>query len=425
MKRQREFDWVRLENASKIFPATCNERDTKVFRIACELKDEVEPKLLQQALDLTMADFPLYRSILRKGLFWYYLEESEIRPLVLEECTPVCAPIYEGRRKSLLFRVSCFRQRINLELFHVLSDGTGAIWFMQSLVCRYLTLRREQTGGIPLRDSRSFSVNRQMDDSFRRYFSGGLFQGREKEEKTEWKKRAYRIRGNRLPENRIMLIEGAMSTSSLLEQAHAHGTTLTVFLAALQIYAIYKEIPARRNKAPIILSVPINLRQYFPSATARNFFSTMNVGCRFDKAPPDLQTVIHDLGGSFQHNLAEEQLKHQLNRLMALEQNYFTRAIPLPLKDLAMRAAAKLANRQITSVISNVGRVVMPPEFEPMIRQFSVCTSVRRFRITMCSFGDTTVVSFTSPFRETHIQRTFFELLTDLGIEIEISSNLS
>lgn len=425
MKRQREFEWVRLDNASKIFPATCNEKDTKVFRIACELKDEVELKLLQQALDLTMADFPLYRSILRKGLFWYYLEESDIRPLVLEECNPVCAPIYEVRRKSLLFRVSCFHKRINLELFHVLSDGMGGIRFMQSLVCRYLTLRCKLTGETSTLDTRTFSVNRQMDDSFRKYFSGdGLFPGKEKERKTEQKEKAYRIRGNRLPENRIMLIEGAMSTASLLEQAHFYGTTLTVFLAALLTYAIYKEMPARRKKAPIVLSVPINLRQYFQSVTARNFFSTMNVGCRFDQDPLDLQTVIQNLSESFQCNLTEQRLKQQLNRLMALEQNYFTRAIPLPLKDLALRVAAKLADRQITSLISNMGRIIMPPEFESKIHQFSVCTSVRRFRINICSFGDTTVVSFTSPFRETHIQRTFFELLTDMGMDIEISSNL-
>ncbi len=77
--------WSRLDNVAKIFPPTSSKRDTKAFRLICELTGPVDGAILQRALEKTMEEFPLYRSILKKGLFWYYFEESNLRPQVLEE----------------------------------------------------------------------------------------------------------------------------------------------------------------------------------------------------------------------------------------------------------------------------------------------------------------------------------------------------
>ncbi|NLV87460.1 MAG: hypothetical protein GX025_09655, partial [Clostridiales bacterium] len=87
-------EWSKLDNASKIFPSTWSHKDPKVFRIVCELKDEVDPRLLQAALDDVIEDIPVYKSVLRRGVFWHYLERSDIKPLVEAEETTVCAPIY-------------------------------------------------------------------------------------------------------------------------------------------------------------------------------------------------------------------------------------------------------------------------------------------------------------------------------------------
>jgi len=103
-----------LQNA-----ATYSERDEKVFRISCELFEEVDPEILQQALDETIERFPYYKSVLRRGIFWYYLEDSDIRPLVEKEDKPVCAPIY---RKY--FRVLYYNKRISLEVFFGRNRGS-------------------------------------------------------------------------------------------------------------------------------------------------------------------------------------------------------------------------------------------------------------------------------------------------------------
>ena len=110
--RKEKIEWVMLDNASKIFPATSSNKDTKVYRIAVELYKEVDPENLQKALDLTMRSFPIYKSVLRRGFFWYYFELSDIEPKVEEESTEVCAPLYVEGRKSLLFRVSYFESEM-------------------------------------------------------------------------------------------------------------------------------------------------------------------------------------------------------------------------------------------------------------------------------------------------------------------------
>ena len=96
----------------------------------------------------------------------------------------------------------------------------------------------------------------------------------------------------------------------------------------------------------------------------------------------------------------------------------------MPVKDIALKVANRIKDRQITSSISNVGRIIMPKEFEPYIRKFSVFVSARRPQIVLCSYLDSLVVSFTSPFQDTDLQRTYFQFLTDKGIEVGISSNL-
>lgn len=422
MKENKKIRWRRLDNASKIFPPTVTNRDTKVFRLYCELTEEVDSKLLQEAVSPTLDSFPLYRSVLRRGAFWYYFESSDLEPIVEEESKPICAPLYLKEEKSLLFRVFYFRKRISVEIFHALSDGAGAIWFFETLIYHYMTLKHKKDLPEDFPTLRfKASMSQKMDDSF---------------EKTYYKKRttenphkspsvkAYQLRGTKVEENRTKLIEGTLSVKKVLELAHDYNTTLTVFMTALYFHAINRDMPSKMRKDPVVLQVPINLRQFFESNTARNFFGTMNIHYDFSRESHELQDIIHAVSESFKSELTRDKVNHHLDQLMSLEKNPFARVIPLPLKDIALKIANHIKDRQITSSISNVGRIIMPEEFEPYIHKFSVFVSARRPQIVMCSYRDQLVVSFTSPYQDTDLQRTYFEFFTSRGIPVGISSNL-
>jgi len=418
MKKRMPVEWTRLDNAAKIFPPNTNEKDTKVFRFACELKEDVDKDILQVALDNTMLLFPMYNVILRRGIFWYYFEHTELKPEVTEESELPCSALYIPNRKNLLFRVTYYKKRINLEIYHALADGTGALAFLKTLVYYYITIKHKEDFGDKLpRLDYDASFTQKMDDSFLRNYDGDKRLDRIRLNK------AYHIKGRRSIDNRLRVIEGCMSARQVLELAHKYDTTLTVYLTSLFIKAIYMDMPARARKLPVVLSIPVNLRNYFPSVTARNFFAAIKIGYDFGKNSDKLEDIISSVKESFSRELTSDKLKRHINKLSALEHNTFMRIVPLVIKDYVLRFASYLADRGVTAALSNIGRVTVSEELAPYINMFDCFTSVRRPQVCMLSFNNKLVISFASPYTSTDIQKNFFRMLSEAGVDITISSN--
>ena len=407
--------WNRLDNAAKIFPPTSSERNTKVFRFVCELTEPVDSELLQSALEMTVKGFPLYRSILKKGFFWYYLEESSLRPKVLEESVPVCSAIYNEDKPGLLFRVSYYQRRINLEVFHALADGTGALQFLRTMVFHYLAKQYGISGRLADYDA---AHDQKQQDAFYKYY-----------DKTEAvpkvkRYRAYRLRGERLPDHRLGITEGTLSVSAVLKKAREHGATLSEFLIARLICAIYDGMAVRERIHPVVVAVPVNLRRFFPTETARNFFGVIQVVHSFKKDGQSFEEVLATVRESFRRQLTKDNLHGVIGRFSAIENHPMVKAIPLPLKIPSLQLAGLWAAREETTSFSNVGGVSMPEEAAKHIRLFDVFLSTSRPQFCMCSFGDTLAISVSSPFADTEIQRRFFRGLTEMGIPVRVVSNL-
>lgn len=172
MAKQKRAHWRKLDNAAKLFLAASTKNDTRVFRFYCELKERVQPELLQKALDLTVETYPVFLSVIRKGVFWDYLEMSNLHPVVREEYKEPCSRIYIKDKKSLLFEVTYYKKRINFEVFHVLTDGTGATEFLRELVKNYLYLAHHKDGleQVSLL-AEDVTVQDQENDSFAKYYT--------------------------------------------------------------------------------------------------------------------------------------------------------------------------------------------------------------------------------------------------------------
>jgi hypothetical protein len=397
-----------------IFPSAVGKANTQVFRISCELYGKIEPTFLQSALEQTVGAFPLYQSILKRGLFWYYLEGTDQMPIVHEENRQPCAAIYNRNGTNLLFDVSYFNNRVNLEVYHVLSDGTGALHFLRTLITKYLSLCHHLPE--PSLDYDASAVQ-MSDDSFRKYYTGSPSVKR-----SEYGT-ACRLSGQKYPENRLKVITGQIDIQPLLEAAHSYHTTLTVYLCACLIDAISETVSVRAKKRPILLSVPVNLRSHFPSVSARNFFSILLVGYDYGKHNGELEEVVKKIGSDLKVGLLKENLVRGIDAYSNVEHNAFARAVPLYLKDLALKAAYWYAMRQNTAGFSNIGVITMPQELKTFIRSFDVCSSTNKLQVCMCSYLGRLSISFSSPFVSAEIQRRFFRNLTALGAEVEIITN--
>ncbi len=409
--------WSRLDNAAKIFPSNSSMRDSKVFRFVCELKDFINPVILQTALDRAVEQFPFFQSVMKRGAFWYYLEESDIKPVVQKEYELPCIPLYDTNKESLLFRVLYYNKRVSVEIYHTLTDGTGALQFFRTLIYYYLLERHcEEFASVPSLDYDA-SWFQKRDDSFQKYYE------KPNGTKISKRKKAYCLNKEHLPDRHLSIIEGKMSLKSLLECSRSMGITITELLTSLFIMAIHQEMNLREQKEPVVITIPVNLRNYFPSESARNFFTVINAGYNFSYQEDSLEAVASCIRQVFKEELKEEKLKEQMNVWSALEHNILIRLLPLFVKDAILRTAAFIMRRKTTASFSNVGRVSMPKEMEKYINLFTAYTSPDILQACSCSFGDNYVISFASPFYSRDVERTFFRFLTQMGIEVEIAAN--
>lgn len=416
-KSKRHTGWTRLDNAAKIFPPTSDKRDPKVFRFSCELSEEVNPDILQTALDQTLERFSGFLTVLKHGFFWYYLENTDLRPSVHIENTQICTPLFDRNVHSLLVDVSYFHMRINFEVFHALTDGTGAVEFLKSLVCRYLELaHQDDFPGHAPGSGFDASNSERWADSFQKYYNP-------KEKKGILSPAAYKVRGSRLSENRIKVVEGIMPVDKVLALARSHNTTMTVLLTSILLCSLHSMMSLRDCKKPVAIAVPVNLRNHFSSGSTRNFFAVVSIRYNFSRNSSELADVISSVAAQLKQMTAKESLAQQINALVSMEKNIAIRAIPLVLKDFGLKIAYAFNDRSVTAALSNVGSVKLPQAYHKYIRLFDVMTSTKKLQICMCSFQNHLVINFTDSFLSADVQKTFFRTLANMGVPIEIITN--
>ena len=414
--------WYELDNAGNLFPSISDGRNTNVFRLSCELKEPVCPDLLQQALDKALLSHPYFCMIMRRGFFWFYLEETDLRPTVYQENARPCNRIFYKNRKNLLFNCTYFGCRINLEVFHALSDGTGAFSLLRSIVYHYIVISHRNdlpTSLPPLMGGVSPPVH-QAEDGFERHYVPG-------DTKSPFKQKSYTIGGTIFPANSVGIISARVSTKQFLSLAKSRGVTATIYLCAMMLCAIYTEmVPRRASNKDIGITVPVDLRGFFPSQTSRNFFGVIDIRYNFGGRPADFDKVLQSVEKQFSQKLVERDLERQFGYNMSLQKNIFTRAFPLFLKNLVLKAAYLQGERATTVAISNVGRITMPEEMDPFINCFSCLlnsTPLHRLKLCVCSYNDSFIINFTSCIAETSVQRHFLRHLSECGVDVTITTN--
>lgn len=415
MFEQKRAYWRSLDNAAKLFSAASSPKDTRVFRFYCELKEEVKEEILQEALNQTIQKYPVFLSVMRKGIFWHYLEKSELRPVVREEYKEPCSSLYVRDKKTLLFEVTYYEKRINFEVFHALTDGTGATEFLRELVKNYLYLIHEEDLEPVELSNQYLTVKDQEDDSFSRYYDPDFPRKKKK------KIRAVQIKKGGKGYEELQINEASMSVKELLGIAREKKVSMSVLLTAAFICAIHEEMSRMQEKKPVILMVPVNLRKIFPSDSMLNFFGYIEPGYQFGGGKDSFEDVLEAVKLYFQENLSKEHMAGRMNELIAIEKHKILKWAPLELKNRCIRAGAKMAEQEVTAVLSNMSVVKMPEDYAQYIEKFGVYTSTNRTELCICSFQDTLSLGFTSRYDSTNIQRNFYRILKELGASVKVA----
>lgn len=410
-------NWYKLDNVAKVFLANHSDRNPKTMRVSCTLNENVVPELLQKALDETITELPEFQVRIRRGVFWHYLEETDFMPTVIPETGAPCPRLYgRGYMGILHYRVSYYDNRINIDLFHALSDGTGLLLFLRMLVLNYLKL------AFPgLYDEASVSDNVSSDErsrnSYEQFYNDtnkaapGNILNR--------KKNAYQIHSRKLPYEQLQYFEIHMEADKLRTASKGLGVSLTSYLGAQLMLAIHSDMAFMQRSKPVTISLPVNLRNYYPSDTTRNFFNNVDVSHRFDGSET-LENLSKEFDKTLKECLTPEHISDQMNRYQSIEKIFFTRLVPLPIKQPVVRAFSRKEGKRVTAVLSNLGLIAFPEGAGEHIKYFSdFCTTETLF-ITVTTFNNDLVFGIASAYSGTGVLRQFVKNLKETGTAVTV-----
>ncbi len=419
-RKRKEIRWDKLDNTAHLFPVIAGEQTSSVYRISVTLTEQIDPERLQQALDLVLPKFEGFDLRLRRGVFWYYFEENgKPAPKVREEAEFPCRYIHATKNNSYLFRVTYFKYRINLEVFHVLTDGMGGFNFLKELTYQYLRLMKpelmEQAG-----DSLSSGTSLNREDSFLKNYK--------KTASTHYKtKKAYLVRGERLDTGEFGVMHGYLRIPELKEVCRSYGVSINEYLVSAFVWSVYTEyLHAMPSALPIRVAVPVNLRPYFNSNTTKNFFVIVSAEFQPVKESYSFEEVLALVRKSLREQLEPEHLEHIFSYNVSNQKNLFLRLLPLPLKRLGMRQIYTRSALANTTTITNVGAIEVEPLYKPYIEQFHAFLALSKgqhVKGTICSYNNVLVFNFSYDLKDTSLQRGFFRRLAEDGLHVEIESN--
>ena len=424
-KATRTLRWVRLDNAAKIYPAARRRNWSNVFRQSVTLSEDVDTGVLKSALDITIKRFPSIAARLRKGMFWYYLQQVETAPEIRDECSYPLTYMSKEEMRKCAFRVIVFHNRIAVEFFHSLTDGTGALIFLKSLVAEYL--EQKYSIDIPCENGilnrRDLPTEEELEDCFPK--NAGAVPASRKDTN------AWHMYGEPQRDGFLNLTCFRVPVKEALDMAHQYNVTLTVFMSAVMMKALLnlqnEKNPNIKRQKPIKLLIPVNLRQLFPCNTLRNFamYTVPELNPRLG------EYTFDEICNVIKHKMGAEITAKHMSCMIATnvndERNPLLRLIPLPIKNAVMKAIFdSVGEKKSCLSLSNIGQVKVPEMMAKYIKRFDFILGVQAaapYNCGMLSFGDTIYINFIRNIKEAELERHFFAVLQELGLSAMVESN--
>lgn len=418
--RKEQLAWDKLDNTANLFPVIATEDMTNVYRISVTLTEEIDRVLLQEVLNRILPQFSVFRMRLRMGIFWYYFEENtRPAPIVREEYSHPGAYIDKSRNNHYMFRVTYFKCRINLEVFHALTDGAGGITFLKELVYQYLRLKYPDILKED-KDKISSGIFLDKEDSYVKNFK----KGHAKVYKSE---KALTLNGERLPGDEMGVVHGYFPVDELKAAAKKHGVTINQYLVGVFIYAVYKEyLKEQPSRIPVRCCVPVNLRPYYDSHTMKNFFAMVFATFKPEKEKYTFSEVLEIVAEDLKKQITPENLNNIMSYNVSNEKNWILRAVPLVVKNFVMKQVYGVSARATSATVTNIGNIELKEPYKQYVEQFYVTLSMSKgqnMKGGICSYNGILTFTFSSVLMDLSIQKSFFQIIAKDGVLVAIESN--
>ena len=417
--KKEKLYWRRLDNSAKIFPISAGKKYSTVFRLSAVLKEKIDPKILKIAIDKALEQYEFFRVRLKNGFFWNYLEYNSKKPIIEEEKEYPCKYIEPRENNNYLFKVTYFDKKINIDIFHSLTDGNSGIMFFREIVYNYIELSHKEEFKEELRIKRKVDLS--AEDSYIKNYN-------KKAKGNVSSKKAYKLAGRKIKLGAISAIHEIIDLQTLKQEAKKNEATITQYLTAVLIYSIYKANYLKyKGKKPIKVCIPVNLKKYFPSNTISNFFSYITVEAEMQKENLDtFDEILEFVKKDFQEKLTPEEIQKTMSGNVKLGTNLFIKIIPLILKKPIVRLSYLEIRKYTTTTFSNIGRIGIIGKYQKYIDNFLMLIApepVEKIKCSACSFENNMVFTFTSILDDCDIEKEFYQFLREKNIPVSIESN--
>lgn len=400
--------WYKLDNVGTFYASLSNIKIPNVFRYSALMNDNIEENILQTALIKTLEIFPNFNVNLKKGIYWYYLQESAKNPIVTEENLPICFKLYNND-DDFLYRVSYFKNKINFEISHILSDGRGSMDFFKYLISQYTLLKYDITD---IDINTSNSELERSEDSFSKYYN--------KKSKIEINKsKIYRYKQAKFA-NQTQFMELHLNVKDVINIAHKYNTTMTIFLVSLLIFSFKSSLKVEDLSKTIRIDIPVDLRKFFKSTSSRNFFGLFSVDYTFKTVDDQLEEIIESIKKQFKENLTAEKLSNRMNKMVSFEKNPFLKPVPIFIKNFLLKIIDSFTSKLSSSCFSNVGIINLNEKISKYVKNISVLSSTNTFQFISCSYKDTLTIGISSRFRYNDIIKNFCRYFSENNLKTEI-----
>ncbi len=408
--------WYPLDDAAKIYPLSMNRNLMSVFRLSVYMNENIIPEILQIALTFTIKRFPFFATTIKNGFFWHYIDSTKRRFAVNHETEIPCKPMNVSISGSQSFRIVYYNNRISVEFFHILTDGTGGIIFLKTLTAEYLRLFGIK---IPYNDGilnvNSVPIDAESSNDFSKATplekSAGFID-----------KSAVQMSGKHAVTRPCQVIHFDFNSTELHTAAKQRNASVTAFVLALMFIA--GKAATEETKGSIHIQVPVNMRKFYDSDTIRNFSLYCSIRiplCDIN----DLDGILPNITKQLSENTSKELMNSMMNAVVKLVR--ILKYVPLFVKrPVAKLVYGFLGDKVFSNTLSNLGIIKIPEEMRYYVKKmdFVLGTGLtNRASCSMVTLGNTATFSITKMTADPSFEDKLYSLFKENGLMPDVKGS--
>lgn len=378
----------KLDNVAKIFSL---EEDSNIFRLSINLKENVDKNILKKSIYKTLEKYPFFKVKIEKGFFWYHLEYNN-KNIIIEKTSKSSFK----NNNNYLFKITYQNNIINIDIYHVLTDGLGSLIFLKSLLYNYFNIKYNLS-------NKDTYINYIYDEYIKNYDKSIKYKPKYQSSfKIEDK---YNIRNNKT-------IHYMLNLNKFKIICKKYNVSITEYITALYIYSIYKTIYNKKSNKDIIITIPIDLRRHYNVSSLNNFFTCMDINSNIVNSDITFEKILKQVKLEFNNNLTKDNINKYLSHDVKLGTNYFINLIPLILKKRLIKYVTKLFTK--TATLSNLGPIILDEQYRKYIDNIIVLvktTKCQKIKCTISSYENNLNIILNSNLISNEIENEFYNML--------------